>query len=219
MPAGVADNVLLLRRVGHRLIRDSGQGQRAGVHPERMFSRVMHHHGPVRNRTVQQLMRGSRGRGRAEVGPDKQNLIVGMARGESLDPADHTLGIVFRSDARFGSRQIQPVKLQRAEPHVSVIIGESRNHRSPLKIDDFGLGGSSAQDLLVGSNGINASAGDGQRLRPRSFWIAGVDVSVNQNRVASKQRGPERKIATVRQTLTSRRCASMNRSLIGRPAD
>ena len=58
MSAGIANNVLLFRRISYRLISDSGPRQRAGIQPERMFTRVVHYHGPVRNRAVQQFMRG-----------------------------------------------------------------------------------------------------------------------------------------------------------------
>src|SRR5580692_13156226 len=128
------------------------------------------------------MSRGRRWSG-AEVGSDNQDLVAGMTRGVSLDAADHALRVIFRSNARFWSRQVEPVKFERAKPHVRMRIGESRDHRSPLEVDDFSLGRSSAQDFRVGPHGINASTCDGQRLGPRSFWIAGVDMSVNQNGV------------------------------------
>ena len=49
--------------------------------------------------------------GGTKVRPDKQDLIVGMVRGEGLDPVDCALGISFRRS----------------------------DHRSTLKVDDFGL--------------------------------------------------------------------------------
>src|SRR5271157_3651527 len=135
MPAGVANDIFLLRRVGHWLIRESGQGHGSRVDPERMFGCVVYNERTLRNGAVQQLMGRGRWRGSAEVGSDNQNLIVGMARGVSLDPLDHAFGIVFWSNARFRRREIQPVEFERAEPHVSMRIGESRNDGPPLKIN------------------------------------------------------------------------------------
>src|SRR5437773_3545103 len=71
---------------------------------------------------------------------------------------------------------------------MGVRIRKSRNHGSPLQIDNFRFGRPLAQNLPVRPHGVNATAANCQRLYPRSFWIAGVDVSVNQNRVSSKQR-------------------------------
>src|SRR5208283_6105385 len=124
-------------------------------------------------------MRGDRGRLRAEVRTNEYDFVVGMAGGESLEPADHALGIVFRCDARFGSRKIEAVKLLCAEPHVHVVVRESGDDGSSLQINNFGLGGLSAQDFLVRADRIDASAGDGERLRPLSFGIASIDVAVN----------------------------------------
>src|SRR5260370_38802612 len=71
---------------------------------------------------------------------------------------------------------------------MGVGIRKSRNHRSPLQIDNVGFGRPPAQNLPVRPHGVNTAAADCQRLYPRSFWIAGVDVSMNQNRVTSNQR-------------------------------
>src|SRR6267154_1727364 len=77
-----------LRWDAHWLIPNSGERQSVGVHPERVFSRVMDHHGTVSDGTVQQFMRRGRWRSRAVVRPNEQNLIGGMAPGVSLEPAD-----------------------------------------------------------------------------------------------------------------------------------
>src|SRR5271168_347209 len=158
-----------------------------------MLSRVVDHHWAVCDGTVQQLMPGSGWSFRPEVSSRKQNLVVRMVRGIFLEPGYQNIGIVFRSDAGFRNREIQSVERERSQPHVGVIVGESRNDCPTLKIDDFGLSGLSAKNLRIGPDRINASADDGQRLCPRSFWIAGVDVSVKQNRVTGKQRSPGKK--------------------------
>src|SRR5258708_39731376 len=76
---------------------------------------------------------------------------------------------------------------------MGVGIRKSRNHRSPLQIDNVGFGRPPAQNLPVRPHGVNTAAADCQRLYPRSFWIASVDVSVYQNRVSSKQRNSREK--------------------------
>src|SRR5580658_6885376 len=123
-----------------------------------MLGRVVHNDRAVSDGPVQQLMPRSRWWLGTKVCPHKQNLVVRMVRSILLEPGNQNIGIVFRSNAVFRNREIESVESERPHPHVGVIIGESRNDRPSLKIDDLGLCGSVGQDFLVAPYSINASA-------------------------------------------------------------
>src|SRR5215471_19097106 len=78
------------------------------------------------------------------------------------------------------------MQFQPSEPHVNVRIGDAGNHSSTLQIDDLGRRLPVREDFLVRPGRLNACARDGQSLHPWRFRIAGINVAVNQNRIAGK---------------------------------
>src|SRR5579863_5431448 len=112
-----------------------------------------------------------------------------MTRGISFKLSDQSFWVVFWSDAVFGNREVEAVEREGAIPHVGVAVGKTRDDGSPLEVDDYRVGRLSAQNFLIGTDCVDASAGDGQRLGPGGLWIAGIDVAVDEQGVGGEQRG------------------------------
>src|SRR6516164_7650531 len=68
-------------------------------------------------------------------------------------------------------------------------IGDAGGDGAPVQVDDLRLGQLACEDFLIGTDGVNARAGDGESLRPWSFGIASVDMAVDENGVAGECSG------------------------------
>jgi hypothetical protein len=80
------------------------------------------------------------------------------------------------------------MQLHSAKPHVCVGVGDPGNYRSTLQVDDGGICQFATQNLPIASNRVDPRPGDRKCLGPRRSWISRVDVSMNQQRVASVRR-------------------------------
>src|SRR5262249_44778471 len=73
-----------------------------------------------------------------------------------------------------------------------VRIGETGNNRPPLQVDDLCRRSLVSKYCLIGSDSLNPSTGNRQRLSPWSFRISGIDVAVNKKGIAGKKSGWEK---------------------------
>ena len=80
---------------------------------------------------------------------------------------------------RGGGVVAEAVERHAAIQNVLVDVDDAGDYGVALEIDHLRLGLLVARYVRVGSDGLDAAAGDGQRFGSRSFRIFGVDVAVD----------------------------------------
>src|SRR5579862_5380921 len=151
-----------------------------------MLGGVVKHKGTVRNRSIEECMGGCRRRRRAEIDPAEKNRVVRMCGRVALEALDQLVGLA-RRDARFRGGEIQPVQSVSPEQQMQVRVDNPGYDGAALEVDDLGVPAAALCERRAAADGLDASAGDGERLGPRYALISGVDVAVDQQGVRAER--------------------------------
>ena len=174
-----------------RVLPDTADLERSGVHPRAVDVAVHEEHRSVRDERIELFLPGGPA-GEQVHGPATADDPVDVGVLASIGGDDPAV-ILERMDVL----EIDANAVQARGGWMTVGILEAGDHQPPIELDRRRPGSGQRADLLVGAHRQDATLFHGDGLRPRRRRVAGVDGTTRQDEIrASAHSNAHRAVGT-----------------------